>query len=474
MGGKKITGRLTTAYRDYLVAHLSKGITGVADLCAYFLLRAMSLTHEDGMLGLLATNTIAQGDTREVSLDQIEEQGGSIVRAIQSCKWPGSANLEVAHLWLKKGLWTGRFYLNDKEVSGITTFLTAPGLTTGNPHRLAANAEKSFIGPIVLGMGFTLSPEEARLLIQIDPRNRDVLFPYLSGEDITTRPDQSPSRWVINFHNWPLEKAEEYPDCIRIVRERVKPERDQKNRKAHRENWWQFAERQTALYAAITGFKRVLFHGFTSKYICFCFVPSDIVHAGPHVVIALEGFEYFAVLQSFAHECWAFRYCSTHETRLRYAPTDLFATFPFPRELAALDAVGDRYYECRREITLRRREGLTTTYNRFHDRDETSADIERLRALHVEMDRAVAASYGWSDVDLGHGFHDTKQGVRFTISESARHTVLDRLLELNHQRYEEEVRAGLHEKNMKGTKSGNRGRKKADQMEMNSSQSGLF
>lgn len=46
------------------------------------------------------------------------------------------------------------------------------------------------------------------------------------------------------------------------------------------------------------------------------------------------------------------------------------------------------------------------------------------------MDQSVLAAYGWSDLDLGHGFHNTKQGVRFTISESARHEVLDRLLVL--------------------------------------------
>ena len=91
-------------------------------------------------------------------------------------------------------------------------------------------------------------------------------------------------------------------------------------------------------------------------------------------------------------------------------------------------------------------------YNRFHDRGEQSADIARLRALHVEMDQAVAAAYGWSDLDLGHGFHATKQGERFTLSEPARRTVLDRLLALNHQRYAEEVAAGLHEKGGKKSK----------------------
>lgn len=81
---------------------------------------------------------------------------------------------------------------------------------------------------------------------------------------------------------------------------------------------------------------------------------------------------------------------------------------------------------------------MTDTYNRFHDRGEQSAGIARLRALHEEMDQTVAAAYGWSDLDLSHGFHETKQGIRFTISEAARRIVLDRLLALNHKRHAEE------------------------------------
>ncbi len=95
---------------------------------------------------------------------------------------------------------------------------------------------------------------------------------------------------------------------------------------------------------------------------------------------------------------------------------------------------------------LANREGLTKTYSRFHGPDETSADIQKLRQLHVEMDNAVAVAYGWTDLDLGHGFHETKQGVRYTISELARREVLARLLKLNHERYAEEVKQGLHEK----------------------------
>ena len=104
-----------------------------------------------------------------------------------------------------------------------------------------------------------------------------------------------------------------------------------------------------------------------------------------------------------------------------------------------------------------RQEGLTKTYNRFHDPNETADDIQKLRELHIEMDREVANAYGWQDLDLGHDFHTTKQGIRFTLSETARREVLDRLLELNHQRCAEEIAQGLHDKK----KAKGRGQKKA-------------
>ena len=95
---------------------------------------------------------------------------------------------------------------------------------------------------------------------------------------------------------------------------------------------------------------------------------------------------------------------------------------------------------------LDRQEGLTKTYNRVHDPDEHADDIVRLREIHVELDYAVRDAYGWSDLDLGHDFHETRFGVRFTFEPAPRQEVLDRLLELNHERYAEEVRRGLHGK----------------------------
>jgi hypothetical protein len=122
-------------------------------------------------------------------------------------------------------------------------------------------------------------------------------------------------------------------------------------------------------------------------------VPSDAT-----VVFTSESFAMFAVLQSSVHEIWVRMMTSSMKDDLRYAPSDCFETFPFPPNYEANDAlerVGREYYEYRAELMKKTGKGLTKTYNRFHDKYDTAPDIERLRALHDAMDRAVLESYGW-------------------------------------------------------------------------------
>jgi hypothetical protein len=161
-------------------------------------------------------------------------------------------------------------------------------------------------------------------------------------------------------------------------------------------------------------------------------------------------------LQSSLYQSWVRKYCATFKEDIRFNVKDVVLNFPPCTAVThVLEQIGQDYHEHRRQLMIDRQEGLTATYNRFHNPDERAADIARLRELHIEMDTAVAVAYGWADLDLGHDFHDTPQGLRFTISEPARREVLGRLLELNHQRYEEEVKAGLHSK--KQAKKGRKG-----------------
>ena len=255
IGGRRIRSTLGDGYFDWLTKVLFPGTSGNADLCAFFFLRDFHLLATNGCFGLLATNTIAQGDTRGVGLEKLTQLGCTIPQAVPSRKWPGSANLEVAHVWLRKGKWSGPFVLDGKTVVGISAFLSESATELATPQTLVANDDKSFQGAVVLGTGFILEPEAAQSLITNDARNKAVLRLYLNGEDVTSRPDQSASRWIINFFDWPMDRqsapagysgpvASDYTHCFNIVTDRVKPERQRSNRKVYRERWWIYAERQ--------------------------------------------------------------------------------------------------------------------------------------------------------------------------------------------------------------------------------------
>jgi hypothetical protein len=184
MGGQKITGNFGVAYRDYLIASLANNQTGSANLCAYFILRAHKLLLDDGYCGMLAPDTIAQGNTREVCLDTLTHLGCAFPRAISSRVWPGYATVYYAIVWLRKGKWNGRLVLDDNDTVSITSYLSPDDAgIVGSPNVLAAFDNRSFQGTIVLGQGFILAPDKAKSLIDRDPRNRAVIQPFLTGED---------------------------------------------------------------------------------------------------------------------------------------------------------------------------------------------------------------------------------------------------------------------------------------------------
>jgi PAS domain-containing protein len=180
-------------------------------------------------------------------------------------------------------------------------------------------------------------------------------------------------------------------------------------------------------------------------------------------VFLIEDWIRFSLLQSRAHEVWALFFGSTLEDRPVYTPTDCFETFPFPSQFetnAALETAGREYYEFRAALMVKNNEGLTKTYNRFHDPNETSPDIIRLRELHAAMDRAVLEAYGWHDIaelarceflldyededDEDNGrVRRRKKPWRYRWSDDIRDEVLARLLALNAERAEEERLAGL-------------------------------
>jgi len=308
LGGQKLSGTYGDAYLECIKYKFSP--IGAVDLVTYFFRRIFDIIRQGGFQSLISTNTIAQGKAREDGLDVIVRQGGSINHAVRSMKWPGRAAVEVALVTITKQNWKSKFVLGGKTVKTITPYLD-DAETLGNPYPLKQNENKSFQGSIVLGKGFVLEPHEAAALIAKDPKNKDVLFPYLNGDDLNNNPDQSPSRWVINFFTWPEEKAREYPDCYEIVERLVKPERIKMKGDRGAEYWWQFLRMRNELYRTIAPMERVLVIPRVSKFVNITYVPSTTVFMDKVVVLAFQEAGYLSHLQSSIYDYWAWKYSST-------------------------------------------------------------------------------------------------------------------------------------------------------------------
>jgi hypothetical protein len=432
------------------------------------------------------------------------------------------AAVVVSVVHLLKGTYSGLKLLERRSVKQITAFLFAKG-GHEDPGRLAANFGKSFKGSMLYGTGFTFDDSGAsdddtpgipspistmKRLIAANPKNSEVISPCIGGEEVNSRPRHGHHRYVINFGERSEEECwREWPELMAIVERKVKPERLAQNREVRARFWWRFGETCPALYDAIRGRECVLFHAFTSKYVQFAILPNVFVFVAPHVIFPLSTVE-FAVLQSGLHSHWTALFASTLKDDLRYSVSDCFDTHPFPRSgtgeprdggicaesRVGLGERGERYCQYRAELMVANNEGLTTTYNRFHDPAETSPGLLELRRLHGAMDKAVLDAYGWSDVPTACGFGldylDTEDDAllpdalqeridsgdlffwdagdaldfqgqleahgaisgrrklpwRYRWPDDVRDDVLARLLALNAERYAEEVAQGLHGK----------------------------
>lgn len=365
------------------------------------------------------------------------------------------------------------------------------------PFRLRTNKDVCYKGSDFFGLGYTLEIKDALDLIKKDVKYKDVLFPLLNGENLTNSPSQSAARYIINFFDWPLEIAEKYEVLIDKLRKDVKPVRDKTKRASNRDIWWQYAERAPRLYEKIAGLTNVLVVPQVIKYISASFITNDKVYSSGLIVFPTNRYYWFSLIQSTINTEWARKYGSTMRTDLRYTTTDCIETFPFLPNLNLqkehqLETIGEAYHEHRMQLMLGMQLGLTKTYNLFHSNsitvlnindkdkqvislqkhlektantisfDEAIKGILHLRDLHVQMDEAVLDAYGWNDIKLFHDFYEVdylpeNDRVRYTIHPEARKEVLKRLLQLNHERYAEEVAAGLHDK--KGAKKEDKAKK---------------
>jgi len=480
LGGQRLSGTYGDNFLNYVKYKYKPA--GSCDLVTYFFRRVFDLIKPKGFMALISTNTIAQGVAREGGLEIIIKNGGNINFAVRSTKWPGVAAVDVALITIFKGEWLNKRLLGKVTTKYISAYLDEEE-SLGEPYTLSRNKGKSFQGSIVLGLGFVLTPEKAEELIKRNPKNKDVIFPYLNGDDLNSHPEQKPSRYVINFFDWEEEYCKNnYPDCYEIILEKVKPERTRVDsegnfvlRKPLPQKWWIYGEKRPALYSAIKDKEKVLVITLNTKYVCFNYVNSHFVYSHSLGILSPEE-NYFLIISSAFHEYWSWKNSSTMgNSVLRYTPTSCFETFPFPIITDAklkerLKKIGEEYHTFRSNIMVNLQIGLTATYNLFHNPkfnyenknnlklfkdikeenlrisiDQAINDIHHLRKLHTEMDNAVLEAYGWTDIRLNHNFYEVdflpdNDNIRFTISPESRKDILKRLLLLNHKIHEEEMK----------------------------------
>jgi hypothetical protein len=473
---------------------LHEGAHGNADLVAHFFRRAFMLLREGSAFGLIATNTIGQGDTRGTGLAMILRNSGCIIRATKRYQWPNEgAAVVVSIVHVGKRLPVRSARLNDRSTRRISAYLVS-GDFDNDPELLIENEGQAFIGSYLLGMGFTFdnaaaangeaeSIAEMGRLVEGAPRNAERIKPYLGGEEINNSPTHVHHRYAIDFEDFPLRRdpaathswhrlseetkrsklrsgivsadypgpvAEDWPELVAIVEARIRGKRASHST-AH---WWHYERRRGELYQAIDRLDCVLGLCRVSPQFGIARIASDQVFADSCVIFAFSSFAPFCVLQSRIHEIWARFFSSSMKDDLRYAPSDCFETFPFPPSYetdAKLEDIGRTYHDHRAALMITADEGMTKIYNRFHDPEEAGEAIRHLRELHDEIDRAVLRAYGWDDLadelrpvflteetEDDHTYQD-----RYFWSADQRDRVFARLLALNAERHAEEIAAGL-------------------------------
>lgn len=429
-GGHRIATSLGKRYRTYLEEHLAHGKSGRADLSAFFILRASQICARGGVIATLATRSISRGDSRRIGLKSLLDDEWLIYRADPARKWPGIAAVEIALLWMTQD-WSGRVFLDGRSVKWISAYLDSRSIA-GKPQRLSENENLCFEGHKPYGTGFLIEPFEAEQLFSLDESNREVVLPFLSGSDLNRDGHQRPSRYAIFFRGWPLERAQEYPDCLEIVRQRVKPQRDRLKYKTLREKWWQFGATRSGLREAMKGMTSVMVATKHCKYVSVSFAPSGWLFSHALNVFCMEDMYYYGLLNSEINFIWVSSFSSTLKSDIRYTSSAGFETLVRPAgNREALRMSSSKLMNLRNEMMMEYNIGLTELLNRAKGSRIPKGRFGSLRKVHIQVDRMVADAYQWEDLDLDYSYQNTRWGSRYTLSPKSRSEILDRLLLLN-------------------------------------------
>lgn len=401
------------------------GVPKMADFCTHWFRLAHDALPEGGRAGLVGTNTIRQNEGREASLDYLTANGGTITDAVSTQVWSGDAAVHVSIVNWVKGEEAGEKTLTtqtgdrvsdpwkiEKVGEILPTLSSAFNVTGALVLQANAGAKKCFTGQNPVNAGFFLKPEEAADLIAADPRNRDVVFPYMIGRDLVEF--GGPTRWIIDFAKRDLFAAMSYPLPFARIKETVMPSvlaRAEKEKKDTgkevtrytriAQRWWQFYDYRPGTIAAINSVPRWIACSRTSKRNIFEFISREI-HADTKLMVFSFADDYsFGVMQSTIHWAWVVARGSTLKGDQNYTSDTVFDTFPWPQaptrsQIEAVAAAAVALRRLRREVMEKMDWSLRDLYRTL---DEPGRNP--LRDAQAELDAAVRAAYGMApDADI--------------------------------------------------------------------------
>jgi hypothetical protein len=464
IGNKRMRDALGSGYADALRKAWPE-VPESADFVMYWWQRAADTVRSGAArrFGLITTNSLTMiFNRRVVEALQAASPPLSVVFAIPDHPWVDSADGAAVRIAMTVGIAgvaEGRLLSSAEESDadngevavrfdtryGVIHSDLKVGANIAGAKRLKANDLISNRGVIPHGAGFIVTPDQAQSLgLGTVPGLERHIRPYRNGRDLTGTPR---GVMVIDMHGLSLDEVRaRFPAVFQWLLERVKPERDHNPERSRRENWWLFARQNTELRGALTGLNRYIVTGQVAKHRIFQWLDQSMLPDDKLIAIASEDALPLGVLSSVVHMQWAL----AAGGRLGvgndpvYSKSICFEAFPFPaldtgltpeltqriRNLAEqLDAHRKAQQAAHPEVTLtgmynvleklRSGEALTPSERTINEHGLVSV----LRTLHDELDSAVLAAYGWSDLSLP---PDTD-------------TLLSRLVELNAKRAAEEA-----------------------------------
>ena len=344
-------------------------VSGRADYCVYWFRKAHASLSEGGHAGLVGTNTISQTYSREGGLDYVVSHGGTIVDAVATMPWGGSAVVHVAIVnWIKGGSSAKKYRLARQlgeqkdgpwEVYGLPSIPTSlsPLTDVTTAVRLEANVQPQacFQGQTHGYKGFLLTREERDALVKAEPDAVQLVFPYLIAEELIGSVDSKPKRFAIDLQpRSELSEVMRYKRTFQLIKERVMPEVAKKaeeekerykdarkkdhSREQHLKKWWLFWRRREELISKLAEIPRYIACSRVAKRPIFEFISKDI-HPNDALVAFLLPDDYsFGVLQSSFHWEWIKARCSTLKGDYRYTTETVFDSFPWPQWSSMLQA----------------------------------------------------------------------------------------------------------------------------------------